>query len=386
MGSDILEIGINTVKLIVIFLMMVQAVPILVWIERRGSAFIQMRFGPNRVGPLGLTQLLADAVKFLFKESFVPKNATKILFLSAPVLALIPAALTFTALPLSIPIEVEQFEFLGKIWGGYTFSFSGFDIDIGIIYILAVSSLGTYGILIAGWASGNKYSLLGSLRASAQMISYELSLSLSLVGILMIYATFNFYEMVNIQQVPMFANTALEYSTWFLPRWGIFLQPVGAMLFLVAMFAETNRLPFDLPETESELVAGFHTEYGGFKMLIFFMGEYGHMIVSSVLFTLLFLGGWGVPMVTESSLHAFIATYVENGTLINILKAGFFHMVLVSKVAILMWLFVWVRWTLPRFRYDKLMQFGWKTLLPLSLANVAVTAIVVFLIKTKFGG
>ncbi len=386
MGSDILEISINTIKLVVIFLMMVQAVPILVWIERRGSAFIQMRFGPNRVGPLGLTQLLADAVKFLFKESFVPKNAVKILFLSAPVLALIPAALTFTALPLSIPIEVEPFEFLGKTWGGYTFNFSGFDIDIGIIYILAISSLGTYGILIAGWASGNKYSLLGSLRASAQMISYELSLSLSLVGILMIYATFNFYEMVSFQQVPMFANTALEYSTWFLPRWGIFLQPVGAMLFLVAMFAETNRLPFDLPETESELVAGFHTEYGGFKMLIFFMGEYGHMIVSSVLFALLFLGGWGLPMVTDNSLHAFIATHVENTTMINILKAGFFHMVLVSKVAVLMWLFVWVRWTLPRFKYDKLMQFGWGTLLPLSLANVAVTAIVVFLIKTKFGG
>ncbi len=383
MGSDILEISINTIKLIAIFLMMVQAVPLLVWIERRGSAFIQMRFGPNRVGPLGLMQLLADAVKFIFKESFVPKKGIKFLFLLAPVLALLPAALTFTALPLSIPITTESFELFGKTWGGYTFSFSGFDIDIGIIYILAILSLGAYGILIAGFASGNKYSLLGSLRASAQMISYELSLSLSLVGMLMIYATFNFYDMVSFQQVPLFANTTLEYSFWFLPRWGIFFQPLGALLFLVAIFAETNRLPFDLPETESELVAGFHTEYGGFKMLIFFMGEYGHMMVASVLFVLMFLGGWGLPMVTENSVHDFIATYVDGTTSINILKALFFHIVLISKVACLMWLFVWVRWTLPRFRYDKLMQFGWKTLLPLALANVAITAVIVFLIKTK---
>lgn len=383
MGSDILEIGINTTKLIVIFLMMVQAVPIMVWIERRGSAFIQMRFGPNRVGPLGLTQLLADAVKFIFKESFVPKKGIKILFLSAPVLALLPAALTFTALPLSVPINIESFELFGKTWGDYTFSFSGFDIEIGIVYILAISSLGAYGILIAGYASGNKYSLLGAVRASAQMISYELSLSLSLIGILMIYATFNFYDMVSFQQVPLFANTTLENTFWFLPRWGIFLQPLGALLFLVAIFAETNRLPFDLPETESELVAGFHTEYGGFKMLIFFMGEYGHMIVASVLFTLMFLGGWGLPMVTESSVHDFISSYVDSTTSINILKALFFHMVLITKVACLMWLFVWVRWTLPRFRYDKLMQFGWKTLLPFALANVAVTAMIVFLIKTK---
>ena len=383
MGSDILEISINTIKLIVIFLMMVQAVPLMVWLERRGSAFIQMRFGPNRVGPLGLMQLLADAVKFIFKESFVPGKGIKFLFLAAPVLALLPAALTFTALPLSIPVNIAPFELFGNTWGGYTFSFSGFDIDIGIVYILAIASLGAYGILVAGYASGNKYSLLGAVRASAQMISYELSLSLSLIGILMIYATFNFYDMVAFQQVPLFANTTLENTFWFLPRWGIFFQPLGALLFLVAIFAETNRLPFDLPETESELVAGFHTEYGGFKMLIFFMGEYGHMMVASVLFALMFLGGWGLPMVTESSVHDFFASYVDGTTSINILKALFFHMVLIGKVALLMWLFVWVRWTLPRFRYDKLMHFGWKTLLPLALANVAITAVIVFLIKTN---
>ena len=171
MGQDIFEATVNTIKLLVIFLMMIQAVPLLVWVERRGSAFIQNRFGPNRVGPLGLTQLLADAVKFIFKESFVPKNAIKSLFLAAPILALVPVALAFAAIPLSIPIHVETFEWLGRSWGPYVFDFRGIRMDIGIIFILGVSSLGAYGLLIAGFASGNKYALLGALRASAQMIS-----------------------------------------------------------------------------------------------------------------------------------------------------------------------------------------------------------------------
>ena len=380
MGADIFEASVNTLKLLLIFLMMIQAVPVLVWVERRGAAFIQNRFGPNRVGPLGLTQLLADAVKFIFKESFVPQNAMKGLFLSAPILALIPVALAFTAIPLSIPIPIEPFEWLGYSWGPYTFEFRGIPMDIGIIYILGVSSLGAYALLVAGFASGNKYSLFGALRASAQMISYELTLGLSIIGVLMFYATFDLAEMVAYQQGPL----RMHFGGWqgeigFLPHWGLFFQPVGAILFLVAAFAESNRLPFDLPETEAELVAGFHTEYGGFKMLIFFMGEYGHVMVVSLLFALMFLGGWGLPFVTEPSVRSFFVHQgVESMNLVSILTAFFFLMVLLIKVVFLIWVFIWVRWTLPRFRYDRLMSLGWKTLLPYALANTAVTAVLLY--------
>ena len=389
MGQDIFEISVNTIKFLVIFFMMIQAVPLLVWIERRGSAFIQNRFGPNRVGPLGLTQLLADAVKFIFKEPFVPQNAIKYLFLSAPILALIPAALAFLALPLSTPIHVESFEWLGRSWGPYIFDIRGVSIDIGIIYILGVSSLGAYGLLIAGFASGNKYSLLGALRASAQMISYELALSLSIVGALIFYATFDLTEMVAYQQGFLSMNLLGFHTTiGFLPNWGIFFQPIGAILFLVAAFAESNRLPFDLPETEAELVAGFHTEYGGFKMLVFFMAEYGHIMVSSLLFSLLFLGGWNIPFVTEESLRSFITGHlsnmnIEGTTYINIATALFFHIVLLLKMGFLLWLFIWIRWTLPRFRYDRLMDFGWKTMLPWALGNTLLTAFFVYLMNME---
>ena len=384
MGQDIFEASVNIIKLLVIFLMMIQAVPLLVWVERRGSAFIQNRFGPNRVGPLGLTQLLADAVKFIFKESFVPKNAIKSLFLAAPILALIPVALAFSALPLSIPIHVESFEWLGRAWGPYIFDFRGISMDIGIIYILGVSSLGAYGLLIAGFASGNKYALLGALRASAQMISYELVLGLSIVGVLISYATFDLTDIVVLQEDLFFLNLSwLNISIGFLPKWGIFFQPIGAILFLVAAFAESNRLPFDLPEAEAELVAGFHTEYGGFKMLIFFMAEYGHMMVASVLFSILFLGGWNIPFVTEEIFRSFIADFlnIESTTYINIIVALSFHLVLLFKTLLLLWLFVWVRWTLPRFRYDHLMNFGWKTLLPWALANTSLTALFIYWMK-----
>ena len=384
MGQDVFEASVNIIKLLAIFLMMIQAVPLLVWVERRGSAFIQNRFGPNRVGPLGLTQLLADAVKFIFKESFVPQNAVKSLFLAAPILALIPVALAFSALPLSIPIHVESFEWLGKSWGPYIFDFRGISMDIGIIYILGVSSLGAYGLLIAGFASGNKYALLGALRASAQMISYELVLSLSIVGVLISYATFDLTEIVIHQEGLFFFSLPWSNaSIGFLPKWGIFFQPIGAILFLVAAFAESNRLPFDLPEAEAELVAGFHTEYGGFKMLVFFMAEYGHMMVASVLFSILFLGGWSIPFVTEESFRSFI-TYslsIESTTYINIIVAFCFHLVLLLKMVFLLWLFIWVRWTLPRFRYDHLMNFGWKTLLPWALANTSLTALFIYWMK-----
>ncbi len=384
MGKDILEITINLVKVAVIFLMMVQMVPLLVWLERRGSAFIQNRLGPNRVGPLGLMQLLADAVKFIFKEQFIPGNAVKFLFLAAPVIALVPAALAFAAIPLSTAISIDAFQAMGQTWGPYVINMQSVKMEVGIIYILAVSSLGAYGLLIAGWGSGNKYSLLGALRASAQMISYELALGLSIVGILMIYGTFDLNKMIDMQAGPLsFVFMGKEFiAPSFVPNWGIFFQPIGALLFFIAAFAESNRLPFDLPESEGELVAGFHTEYGGFKMLLFFMGEYGHMMVSSGLVAVFYLGGYDIPGVTPQMVNEFFTANVGGGTIASVLTSLIFLGCFVTKVAILLWIFIWVRWTLPRFRYDTLMDLGWRTLLPWTLGNAIITAIVLYFAKS----
>src|SRR5690606_3436682 len=307
MGSDIFEISVNTVKLIVIFLMMVQLVPLLVWVERRGSAFIQSRFGPNRVGPLVLLQLLADAVKFLTKEEFVPEKGRRFIFYAAPIVALVPGALAFASIPLSMPIAISEFVMFGKTWGPYVFPFQGFHFGVGIVFVLGVSSLGAYSLLMAGWGSANKYSLMGALRASAQMISYELGLGLALVGAIMVFGTFDFLSMVQQQQGPMsFAFMGKEMVVPFLPNWGVFYQPLGALLFFCAIFAETNRLPFDLPEAEGELVAGFHTEYGGIKMLLFYIGEYGHMMVGSAIMTTMYFGGYHIPFVADASVLKFI--------------------------------------------------------------------------------
>ncbi len=378
---------INTVKLILVFLMMVQAVPVLVWVERRGSAFIQNRFGPNRVGPLGLFQLLADAVKFLFKEEFKPAKGIAFLYYAAPVMALIPGAIALAAIPLGTPIEVAAFEALGKNWGPYTFTMQGFDVGVGIVFVLGVSSLGAYSLLMAGYGSANKYALLGALRASAQMISYELALGLSLVGILMVWGSFNFYEIIAAQQGPMtFHWFGTQMENAYLPNWGIFYNPLGAILFAVSAFAESNRLPFDLPEAEGELVAGFHTEYGGFKMLMFFIGEYGHMMVASALLATFYFGGYGfpIPSWTPEKVSAFWASTTGWGpTAASLLTALSFHLSLLVKVVFFLWVFIWVRWTLPRFRYDQLMDLGWKTMLPWALANVVVTMIVLYFANAK---
>lgn len=381
MGHDIFEIVVNGIKLILIFLLMVQAVPILVWLERRGSAFIQNRLGPNRVGPLGLLQLLADAVKFLTKEDFVPGQGVKFLFYAAPIFALIPATLAFAAIPMSTPIMVEAFTMFGKQWGPYTFLVQGYEIGVGIVFILGVSSLAAYTILMAGWGSGNKFSLLGALRASAQIISYELALGLSIVGVLLIYGTFNLTEMIQAQQGPLtFSFFGHVISTSYLPNWGIFYQPLGAILFFAATFAESNRLPFDLAEGEAELVAGFHTEYGGFKMLMFFIGEYGHMMVASGLMATFYFGGYGmiIPSWTPEVVLSWMQQQTASAGIASALTALVFFISFNIKFAIFLWIFIWVRWTLPRFRYDQLMDLGWKTMLPWSLANTILTAAVVF--------
>lgn len=382
MGSDAFEISINIIKMIVIFLMMVQVVPLLVWVERRGSAFIQNRFGPNRVGPLGLTQLLADAVKFIFKEEFVPSRSRKFLFYAAPVLSLIPAALAFAAIPLSTPIHVGAFEMAGQTWGPYRFPMQGFEIGVGIVFILGISSLAPYSILLAGWSSENKYSLFGALRASAQTISYELAMGLALVGILMVFGTFDFSQIIQGQGGALnFMWQGQTVTIPFLPNWGIFYQPVGAILLFVAMFAETNRLPFDLPEAEAELVAGYHTEYGGLKMNMFYIGEYGHMLVASALMATFYFGGYDIPFISQDQVLNYFLAHGFAATGSSVMTALVFHLSLLLKMLIFLWVFIWVRWTLPRFRYDQLMNLGWKTMLPWALANTIITAIVIYWVR-----
>lgn len=376
MGKDVFEVTVNILKMFVIFLMMVQAVPILAWLERRGSAFIQNRLGPNRIGPLGLLQLLADAVKFLFKQSFVPEKSVAPLYYFAPVMALIPGALAFNSIPLSIPINIQPFEMAGQTWGPYTFAFQGYDLGIGIVFILGISSLAVYGLMMAGWGSSNKYSLMGAVRATAQAISYELALSLSLVGILMVYGTFSFREIVDIQTGPLtFKAFGAEHIVSWLPNWGIFFQPLGALIFFAATFAEANRLPFDLPEAEGELVAGFHTEYAGFNLLLFYIGEYGHMMVASALLATFYFGGYSFPGLNPADVLTYMQSVTGGANSASILTAVVFHLVLLAKVAIFLWIFIHVRWTLPRFRYDHLMSLGWKTMLPWALANACFTAI-----------
>ncbi len=380
MGKDIFEITINGLKLVVIFLMMVQAVPFLVWVERRGSAFIQDRLGPNRVGPLGLFQLLADAVKFLTKENFAPAKAKSFLYHAAPVCALIPGAVAFAAIPMSTPIQVEAFQMFGSTWGPYTFLFQGYEMGIGIVFILGISSLAAYSILMAGWGSGSKYSLMGALRASAQTISYELALGLSIVGIILMYGTLQLTDITLAQQGGLSFNFwGHTVSSSYIPNWGIFFQPLAAILFFAATFAESNRLPFDLAEGESELVGGFHTEYGGFKFNMFFIGEYGHMMISSALMVVFFFGGYTIPYLSVTDVNQWAMEMTSSAAWASVLSALVHFLSFFIKFSFFMWVFIWVRWTLPRFRYDQLMDLGWKTMLPWALANTIITATMIYI-------
>jgi NADH-quinone oxidoreductase subunit H len=349
-------------KLALLVGVMLNVVPIMVWVERRGSAFMQNRQGPNRVGPLGLFQSLADVVKFIAKEDIIPAHVEKLYYVLAPAALVIPAFMTFAVVPFAGDITIA----------GRVIHMQVADLNVGFLYIFSVGSLGVYGIIMAGWASNNKYSLLGSLRSSAQMISYELSLGLSIIGIVMIFSSFNLREIVEGQALPLF---------WHIPKWGVLIQPLGCLMFITAVFAETNRLPFDLPEGESEIVAGYHLEYGSMKFALFFMAEYMNMVTASALITTLFFGGYNLP-----GLH-----YVVDIVAPLLAKLNFFEdpvgwtrvllqgTVFAAKVGFFMWFFVWVRWTLPRFRYDQLMNLGWKVLFPLSLANIAVTAVLIYL-------
>ncbi|MBX3020457.1 MAG: NADH-quinone oxidoreductase subunit H [Bdellovibrionales bacterium] len=389
MGTDAFEFTINFVKMVAIFLMMVQIVPLLVWVERRGSAYIQNRFGPNRVGPLGLTQLLADAVKFLTKEEFVPGRGYPFIYYAAPVVAMIPATLALAAIPLSAPFHVEPFEMFGRNWGPYTFMFQGYDFGIGIVFVLGVSSLAAYALLLAGYGSNNKYSMYGALRASAQTISYELAMGLSIVGVILLFNTFSFTDIVNAQSAPLnFMWFGKKVVVEWLPNWGLIYQPLGAVILFAAMFAEANRLPFDLPEAEGELVAGYHTEYAGFKFNMFFIGEYGHMFVASALMVIFYFGGYTIyPWLTPETAPQIMGKLlgVTSATWMSFWGSILLHLVLMAKVVAFLWIFIQVRWTLPRFRYDQLMDLGWRSMLPWALFNTVITAIVVLLMRYQWG-
>lgn len=297
-----------------------------VWVERRVIARMQARIGPNRVGPFGILQPVADAIKVIFKEAITPQDAKVPIYLLAPATALIPALMSFAVIPLGP--EIELF--------GQTITLYIADVNIGLLYILALSSVGVYGIVLAGWASGSKYSFLGGLRAAAQMLSYELPLGIAVLGAVMLAGSLSLVEIVEAQR-----------DLWF-----IFLQPLGFLLYIVSAVAEVNRAPFDLPEAETELVAGYHTEYSSIKWAFFQMAEYINIIVVSSIAVTLFLGGWQGPLLPP------VVWYF-------------------IKVAIFIFLFIWLRATLPRIRYDKLMQLGWKILLPLSLLNILATAAVI---------
>ncbi|HLG19225.1 MAG TPA: NADH-quinone oxidoreductase subunit NuoH [Bdellovibrionota bacterium] len=315
---------------------------IMVWSERRVSAWMQDRVGPNRVGPFGLLQSMADGIKFIFKEEVRPAKAHRILYLLAPCLAVFPAVLAFAVVPFGarridgviVPLQVA-------------------DIDVGILFAVSVASLGVFSILLAGWASNSKYPLLGGLRAAAQFISYEIPLGLSIVSVLLLAGSARLGDIV-----------AMQSDSWF-----IFLTPLGFLLFVASIFAETNRLPFDLAEGEAEII-GYHAEYSSMKFAMFFMSEYANMVTVSCLVVLLFLGGWELlPMFGWEKLGAAIGKDIYGDPILWILPTLWF----IAKVTAFLFFFIWVRWTIPRFRYDQLMALGWKRLIPLGLVNLLVT-------------
>jgi NADH-quinone oxidoreductase subunit H len=337
----ITDILIILIKIVLVFGAIMLTVAYLALAERKVSAFIQHRLGPNRVGPWGLLQPIADGVKFMFKEDIIPGHVDKVLYVLAPATIIVPALMGFAVIPFGDTIHLFGREIRLQIA----------DLNVGVLYILAISSLGVYGIVLGGWASNNKYSLLGGLRSSAQLISYELGLGLSIVGVLMVTGSLRLNEVVEAQT---------QMIDGVIPRWNVLIQPLGFLIFAVSIFAETNRLPFDLAEAEQELVAGYHAEYSSLKFAMFYMAEYANMITASALITTLFFGGWHLPGLIspdDTSLGA------------SLLKVLTF----VVKTGIFLFLYIWVRWTIPRFRYDQLMRLGWKVFLPLALLNISLT-------------
>jgi NADH-quinone oxidoreductase subunit H len=338
---DAFDIIATLIKLGIVFALTMLGVMVMILAERRVSALMQYRLGPNRTGFGGILQPVADGLKFFFKEDIIPANANRFIYLLAPVTAMIPALMTFAIVPFGAPLEV----------GGRIVPLQVADINIGILYILALTSVGVYGLVLAGWGSGSKYPLMGGLRSSAQLISYELAMGLAIVGVIMISEGLTFNAIIAHQQ---------EFG------WNFWKQPLAAVIFLIAIFAETNRLPFDLTEAEQELVGGYHTEYSSFKFAMFFMSEYANMITAAAFMVCLFFGGWDMPFVDESLMGSW-------GVIISV-------MAFAAKMIFCLFFYIWVRWTLPRFRYDQLMRLGWMYLLPLALLNVLITGFVLVVI------
>jgi len=347
------------IKIVVTLGVLLTVVAYTVWLERKVVGRMQNRWGPSRVGPFGLLQPLADGIKFLLKEDLTPPYVEKHIYLLAPGLALIMALTSIALVPIGPVIHLFGISTPVQITGVVDSAGHASDINIGILVILGLTSLGVYGIALAGWSSNSKYSLLGSLRASAQMISYEVSLGLSLVGVLIMSGTMSLNGIVHAQLGTFFQGTGFG----FIPRWNIFQgQFVAFFLYMIAAFAETNRIPFDMPEAETELVAGYHTEYSAMKFAMFFMAEYANMVTVACIASVMFLGGWSGPPLP------FLPAAVQ-----AFLPLVWFS----SKIFFFLFLYIWIRGTLPRFRYDQLMSFGWKFLFPLALANVIVTAFIV---------
>jgi NADH-quinone oxidoreductase subunit H len=347
---NIISIFIVIIKiLIIMFGVLVLGAAIAVLAERRVSAFIQDRLGPNRVGPGGIIQPFADVLKLLMKEDIVPRQANHFIHNLAPIISITIALSTFAIIPFGNTIELF----------GRQIKLMIADVDIGILYLLALTSMGVYGVSLAGWSSNNKYSLLGGLRSSAQLISYELSMGLSLLGVIMISGTLRLDQTV-LQQT--------AYWWGVIPKWNIFLQPLGFITFLIASFAETNRLPFDLPEAEPELVGGYHTEYTGMKFGLFFLAEYANVITSSAVTVTLFFGGWHLPFAEQWGLSALMLSLVQILTFL-------------TKVILLVLFFIIVRWTIPRFKYNQLMQIGWKVMLPMAVTNFLLTGLVILCLQ-----
>jgi NADH-quinone oxidoreductase subunit H len=320
------------VKIVTILFGVLTAVSYMILVERKVAGRMQGRFGPNRVGPFGLLQPLADVIKLFLKEEFTPSQASKVVFHIAPMLAVIPALITFAVIPIGPNFLVT-------------------DINVGLLLFLAMSSVAVYSVTLGGWSSNNKYALLGGLRSSAQMISYELAMGLSTVGVLLMAGSLSMVDIVKAQ-----GSTFHLLGVIPVPNWYVFYQPLAFLIFMITALAETNRAPFDLPEAEAELVAGFHTEYSSMKFGLFFLGEFTAVITICAIAVTLFLGGWQGPWLPDS------------------LKFLWFF----AKLAVLVFFFMWVRWTYPRLRYDQLMRFGWKVLLPVALLNVMATAFVIW--------
>jgi NADH-quinone oxidoreductase subunit H len=345
---------VSVIKLVVVFFTLLVGVAFVTWLERRVAAWIQNRLGPNRVGPQGLLQPMADGLKNFVKEETLPGQADKTLFLLAPGMAFVPSLVLFAVIPFAAPFPLS-FDFSLPLLG--QFAYAGpmpmivADVSIGLLFILAVSSLAVYGIVIAGWASGNKYSFLGGLRSSAQMISYEIALGMSVITVLILAGNVTLTQIVAYQQQTL---------------WFVFSLTLGFVLFAISALAENNRLPFDLPEAEAELVGGYHTEYSSMRFAMFFLAEYGAMITLSALMATLFFGGWDIPFTAwdqgEPSVLKSLATLVA----------------FVGKTFFFVFWYIWVRWTLPRFRYDQLMGLGWKIMLPVALSYIMLIATAVW--------